>query len=105
MDVPFRDPMDYGMGISSLTLEPCRAAAVVGDGLGSVAGTGTSQVVTFSLQHTTTFADFQSFFTASENASGSAAVRMRCCAMRPGGHGHRHRHLPWLPVPAIPLGG
>ena len=69
MDTPFINPMDFGKGVLALNLEPRRSAAVVGSGFASVLGSAGSQEVHFSLEHATTFSQFQSAFTFSEEAS------------------------------------
>lgn len=71
MDAPFINPMDFGKGVFALNLQPCRSDAVVGSGLKTVVGSVGAQEVHFSLQHATTFSEFQSAFTFSEEASGS----------------------------------
>lgn len=70
MDTPFMNPMDFGKGVLALDLAPRRTAAVVGSGFASVLGSAGSQEVRFSLEHATTFSQFQSSFTFSEEASG-----------------------------------
>jgi MAC/Perforin domain-containing protein len=70
MDAPFMNPMDFGKGVFALDLAPRRSAAVVGSGFASVLGSAGSQEVHFSLEHATTFSQFQSAFTFSEEAAG-----------------------------------
>jgi hypothetical protein len=80
MDVSYIKPMDYGMGIDSLTMRPRNPNAVTVPGLKEVQGSGDTQTAEFSLVNAESIEDFESAFSFSADAS---ADNVNACSFVP----------------------
>jgi hypothetical protein len=70
-DVAFADPMDFGMGIDSVTLRPRNPNAVAAPSLKTVRGSNDAQDVEFAFFNTETMENFENVFSFNSNMSAT----------------------------------